>query len=464
VIIGWRRAAVVTVAFAGAVAGCAGNSRQTAPRSTATALVPVANEVQQHVAKVWPQAGRIWPGVVLKDRRIILGDGRSARLITVDGVSTLDARTLASKKVALPANGSLYTTWDGHPAVAINAADPSYVQAARAGGVSLSQVLFGAATDELFHSWQQRGNAYHDHRLRGTEYPLAVTPRLYRAMVFNDVLAAYRDPHQRTQRLGAAAYWYGRWAKEFPGEAERAVFTDVYEGVAGYFDTVASAMADGADRDDRKDIRAHVAFTPIDEAPDPRSLTIDGEAGPLGALSGMMLDETRKGWQREIGQGGLTPAGLLLRGVTPVAEKPSDGLRQSIQNVLAQQNSDLIPRFTPLVRAFNNDHDALLLVPLDTATGDLETGGYYTAKDVPYSLLARLSGTFQFTTGRLHADQASVLTGMVGKDQYLIVPIDTDHANSRLSDGRLDLSSGPLTGTFQVKAEKVGGRRQLVAR
>jgi hypothetical protein len=39
--------------------------------------------VHGYVAKVWPDAGRIWPGVVLKDRRIILGDGKTARLVTV---------------------------------------------------------------------------------------------------------------------------------------------------------------------------------------------------------------------------------------------------------------------------------------------------------------------------------------------------------------------------------------------
>lgn len=455
----------MAIALAWAVAGCAGNEHRAAPVSKATALVPVAGEVQHDVAKVWPESGRIWPGVVLKDRRIILGDGRSARLITVDGVSTVDARTLAAKKVTVPAAGSLYTTWDGHPAVVINAADRSYAEEAKATGVSLSQVLFGAATDELFHSWQQRGTGYHDRQMRGTEYPLAVTPRLYRAMLYNDVLAAYRDPRQRAQRLAAAAYWYSQWAKDFPDEAKRAVFTDATEGVAGYFDAVASAMAGGADRADLKEIKDHVSFAPIEGTPDPRSLTVDGEAAPIGALSGLLLDEAHnKSWQRELAQGGQTPVALLLRGVTPVAEKPADGLRQSIQNVLAEQNSDLIPRFTPLVRAYNNASDALLMVPLDTATGDLETGGYYTTKNVPYALLSRLSGTFQFSTGRLRADQASVLTGTVGKNQYLIVPIDPGHAGSRLSDDRLKLNEGPLTGTFQVKTERVDGREHLVAR
>ena len=462
-----RRGVAATIAFgglaAGVVTGCAGNSHKAAPKSTATGMIPVAAEIQHDVARVWPEAGRIWPGIVLKDRRIIIGDGRAIRLIGTDGVSAVTPAALASKKITIPSTGSLYTTWEGHPAIALNAADPEYVAEAKEGGVSLSAVLFGAATDELFHSWQQRGTSGGGTRARGTEYPLAVTPRLDRAMIYNNVLGAYHDPHQRARHLGAAAYWYGQWQKDYPDEAKRAVLTDANEGAAGYFDTVATAMVNGADRKDVADVRAHTSFSPLDESLDPRRLTLDGESAPIGSIAGLLLDDTHKGWQKEVAGGGKTPLGLLLQGVAPVAEQPSDGLRQSIQDVLAKQNSDLIPRFTPLVGAYNDKSDALLLVPLNSATGDLETGGYYTSKDVPFVMLARVTGTFRFATGRLRAHEASVLTGSIGRDQYLIVPIDPAHAGTRVTDGRVHLTHGPLTGTFQVKNLKVDGRERLVA-
>jgi hypothetical protein len=455
------RAAIAVGGLAGlAVAGCAGSSHKAAPTSRATAVAPVANEVQRYVAKVWPDAGRIWPGVVLKDRRIILSDGKAARLITVEGVKNLAPSDLTQRKITIPAAGSLYTSWDGHPAVVINSADPVYAQEAKGDNTSLSAVLFGAATDELFHSWQQRGRPQ-QRTLRGTEYPLAVTPRLYRAMLFNDLLAAYQDPHQRRQRLAAAAYWYSRWQKEYADEARRAVPTDAGEGVAGYFDAVATALAEGADRKDPATLREHISYAPIEQAPDPSRLTVDGEAAPLGTIAGLLLDEAKKPWQKQVAQGGQTPLAVLLWGVQPVSEQPSDSLRQSIQDALAKQNSDLIPRFGPLVRAYRDTGEALLLIPLDSATGDLETGGYYTTKDVPYAMLARLSGTFQFRTGTLRANEAPVLAGPVGGKQYLIVPVEAKH---RSSDDQVRLETGPLTGTFRVRAEKVQGREGLVIR
>jgi hypothetical protein len=464
---GRRGIGVAAIAFGGlavgVVAGCAGHSHKTHAISKATAVVPVSNEIHNYVSKVWPDAGRIWPGVVLKDRRIIIGDGKVARLVTVEGVKNLSAADLTQHKVTIPASGSLYTNWDGHPAVVINSADPSYADEAKAEHASLSQILFGAATDELFHSWQQRGKPLDQHALRGTEYPLAVTPRLYRAMVYDDVVAAYHDPQQKRQRLANAAYWYSRWQKEYPDEAKRAAVTDAAEGAAGYFDAVAAAMAEGADRKDPGSLRDHVSYAPLDQSLDPQRLTVDGEAAPLGALAGLLLDESKKPWQRQVTQGGQTPLGLLMQGVAPVAEQPSDDLRQGIQDALAKQNSDLIPRFNPLVRAFNDHGDKLLLVPLESAIGDLDTGGYYTTKDVPYAMLARLTGTFQFPSGKLKANEASVLTGAIHGRQYVIVPLDTEHKNTRLSDDRLRLDTGPLVGTFRVKAQKMAGRDGLVA-
>ena len=465
---GTGRRAAAAIAYgglaAGLVAGCAGHSQKAATVSKATAVAPVAREIHGYVAKVWPEAGQIWPGAVLEDRRIIIGDGRTARLITVGGVESLSAADLARRKVTIPPSGSLYTTWDRQPAVVINSADPSYAEEAKAEHASLSEILFGAATDELFHSWQQRGRPPAASRvLRGTEYPLAVTPRLYRAMLYDDVLAAYRDPGQRRQHLAHAAYWNSRWQKEYPDEARRAAATDAAEGAAGYFDAIAAAMAEGADRKDRDSVRKHIGYDPLDRNVDPVRLTVDGEAAPLGALAGLILDEDKKPWRQQMVRGGVTPIGLLLWGVAPAAEQPSDDLRQAIQDALAKQNSDLIPRFNPLVRAYNDHGDALLLVPLETATGDLETGGYYTSKDVPYAMLARLSGTFRFRTGSLRADQATVLTGTVGGRQYVIVPLDPSHRKTRLAGDRLRLNTGPLTGTFQVRAQKMKGREGLVA-
>lgn len=452
------RRGVAAVAFAGVVAGCSGGSREPT-MTTATALAPVAQEVQHAVAKVWPESADIWPGTVLKDRLIILSDGKGTKLIGVDGVTNLTPARLAEKKVTVPASGSSYVTWDGHPAVVINTADPSYADDARAAHVGLSNAVFQAATDEMFHSSQPRLDK--GGSLRGTEFPLAVTPRLYRAMLYNDLLQAYRQPDQRRQWLGRAAYWKTSWERAYPDEVRRAAATDVSEGAAGYFEGVATAMAMGSDRGDRDEMRKHVAFRPLEASLDAGQVTLDGEGAALGGVAGLLLDETRKDWKKALIHGGQTPLTLLLNGVAPIPEQPSYGLRRAIQGVLAKRNSDLIPRLNPLVSAYRDRSRPLLMIPLNTATGDLDAGGYYTARQIPYAMLAGLSGTFKLPSGTLRANEASVLAGNVGGRPYLIVPISKKAQNG---SGTVRLHTPALTGTVGVTAEGSGGRQTLIAR
>ncbi|GAA4629231.1 hypothetical protein GCM10023196_049110 [Actinoallomurus vinaceus] len=447
-------------------AGCSDDSHPNpGGTSSQTALKPVAVEVQEAVAKVWPDAPQIWPGTVLKDRKIILGDRGRARLISVDGVTDLSPAELAKKKIAIPRGGSSYATWDGHPAVVMNVSDPSYRSDAEMAGQSLSTTLFAAATDELYHATEQKWKAWKKGgELRGTEYPLAVMPRLYRAMLYNDLVAAYRDPRQRNQRLAGAAYWRSKWQKEFPDEAKRAAATDVGEGAAGYFDAVATAMAAGAGRGDQAEIRKRSQFRPLDQAIDPGQVTLDAESTALGGIAGLLLDETRKGWKQEVSRGRRTPVDLLLAGVSPVAEPPSDPLRRSIQDILSKLNTDLIPRLNPLVSAYHDKARPLLLIPMSAAEGDLDAGGYYVSHGVPYAILARLNGTFRLSGGTIEAKEASVLAGQIGGHPYLIVPMGAAGDKSTVASNRVQLSSGTLTGSSQVATRRTGGREEYVAR
>lgn len=447
----------------GIVAGC-GDSQQTDP-AKAKALTQVAGEVQRDIAKVWPRSADIWPGVALGQGRIILGDPGGARLVGVDGVSSLTSQAVGQRNVTLPDAGSAFVEWDGHPAVVINAADPAYRAEARETHQSLSTVLFKAGTDELFHSMQQNWRISKKLlQVRGTDYPLTVTPRLYRGMVYNDLLDAYRHPQQRDDRLAAAAYWNAKWEKEYPEEASRARTTDAGEGAAGYFDGVAQAVASGAGWGRPAELRRHVSFQPLAGSIDPDRLTIDGESTALGGVAGMLLDETRKRWKTQVAERGQTPLDLLLNGVKPVAEQPSEDLRRSIQAAITRRNSELVLRLNPLIANYDDGSRNLLQIPLNAAIGDLNAAGLYTSHDAPYTMVTRLTGNFELKTGTLRAADASVFVGNVRGQRYIIVPIDPADDHSRVSNGRARLSTATLSGTFEVTGVDENGRRRLIAR
>lgn len=445
----------------GIVAGCGGSDKSDPAR--ARALTQVAEEVQHDVAKVWPRSAEIWPGVALGQGRIIVGNPEGARLVTVGGVQNLTPQAVSRRNVTLPGTGSAFVQWDGHPAVVINADDPGYHAEAQETQQSLAAVLFKAGTDELFHSTQQNwGISKKLLQVRGTDYPLSVTPRLYRGMIYNDLLDAYRDPRKRDDRLAAAAYWKAKWEKEYPEEAKRARTTDAGEGAAGYFDGVAEAVATGAVWGRPAELRRYAPFEPLTGSIDPDRLTIDGESTALGGVAGLLLDETKKGWKTQVAQHGRTPLDLLLDGVRPVAEPASDDLRRSIQDEVVKQNSDLVLRLNPLIANYNDGSRNLLLVPLATAIGDLNATGIYTSHDAPYTMVTSLTGTFAMKSGTLRADDASVFLGTVRGQRYVIVPIDPAEDHTRLSNGRVRLHTGTLSGTFEVTNADDHGRRQLI--
>lgn len=460
----WTLAAAFCGLSIGIATGC-GDSGES-DRAKAKALTQVAGEVQREVAQVWPRSADIWPGIALKQGRIILGNVGGARLISVDGVSNLTSQAVDQRNVTLPETGSAFVEWDGHPAVVINAVDPDYQAEAHETHENLATILFKAGTDELFHAMQQNWRI--SKKLlqeRGTDFPLTVPPRLYRGMMYNDLLDAFRNPRQRDGRLAAAAYWKAKWEKEYPQEAERAKITDVGEGAAGYFIGVAQAMAGGASGGRPAESRRRVSFQPLAGSIDPDRLTVDGESAALGGVAGLLLDETKKSWKTQVAERGQTPLDQLLNRIKPVAELPSEDLRRSIQAALARRNSELVLRLNPLIADYDDGSRNLLLIPLSAATGDLNATGVYTSHDAPYTMVTRLTGNFQLKTGALHAADASVFVGNVRGQRYVIVPIDPTHDHSRVSSGRVRLSTGPLSGTFEVtQAADQNGRRQLIAR
>jgi hypothetical protein len=87
---------------------------------------------------------------------------------------------------------------------------------------------FRLGVHEFFHEhgqkkWKEE-EASHRHR-RGTVYPVAWQPRLYRRMIF-DNLKTYAQSKQ-SRDLKKARYWFGKWSTEYSYEPKST--TDGYE-------------------------------------------------------------------------------------------------------------------------------------------------------------------------------------------------------------------------------------------
>lgn len=437
-----RTGGAVTLALVAiGVAGCGGSGAPTAvSQSPASVLAATADRVHGEVAKVWPQTDQIWPGVNFGERTLILTNGTDAWAIRTSGSTPV--------KMAVPVGGVAVSSWQGHPAVVVSSAvkDP-----------------FLTGTDAMFRAAKLPKNGDE----AAPDYPLETAPRLDRTMLYDALVEAYRTPGDRPADLAAAAYWNSRWMKDAPDEASRSLATDRIEGTDGYFDGVVESIAAVADNGDAEARRVQTVGVDYPSEVNAGDKLVGGvtdaavgvvgdnqigEARAVNAVAAMNLDETHPGWKSTVWTGARSPLSMLLAGVAPAPQQPAPGLARAVNDEVASQNSNLIPRLDPIIAAYRDD--PLVLIP---ATIDAPQ---YHSSQTPYPLVDRLNGRFATKTGSATAQQATALTTVISGTRYLIVPISPDN----VAKDRVTLSTSGFTGTFQVRpATAPDGHQELMA-
>ena len=160
--------------------------------SLAQAGLPEADvaKVQSAIARVWPQAGQIWPGADFSKLVLLLTDGST--LYELDASRTSKrAWSEVAGQVPLRGGGFAFLEWQGRPAVAIWAGNVDTFEVRVAG--QLVPYLFAFATHEVFHKYVQTGwvssaLTSNGTGVRATPYPISVEPRLKRRMLFRSLM------------------------------------------------------------------------------------------------------------------------------------------------------------------------------------------------------------------------------------------------------------------------------------
>ncbi|MCX2968871.1 MULTISPECIES: hypothetical protein [Streptomyces] len=306
------------------------------PSGAATRSAALAEGVQAAVARVWPRTRAFWPGADFAAHRVIVGDGDAAFAVDAGGLRPVSPDEFAAQGVRVPGPGGAdAVTWDGEPSVVVRPEaagrpepDPTGLRSA-----DPALALFALATRELFHLRVQEdwpslavpaegdgggpggggprgdgpGGGGPGGGGPGGEGPAEAGARLYRAMVYNRLLDAYRDPGARDGHLAAAAYWHGRWAAEYPREAAGQRRADLVEGTAAYVEQYAVAMA-AADDPAAYVTRTYRPMTAPDRDAEPRA---------IGALALLNADALGLDAKRRLAREPVTPVEALLEGVEP---------------------------------------------------------------------------------------------------------------------------------------------------
>jgi hypothetical protein len=368
---------------------------------------------------------------------VLVTDGTEAAAVTVRGIDRVEVSELRRQKLDWSA-GFQVTQWNGRPAFLVS------TSAARLrDDLAPPRALFYLATHEGFHAYVQGTHSIDTvwpslrpttsgPDSRDTEYPLRAAPRYYRAMAYNALLAAHRNPGERPTQLAAAAYWAGRWEQEFSDEAQRLITTDIAEGTAEYVAQAALAMAAG-----RQDLSADMGFTE-------GLLMADGESYLLGPAAGLLADEQGLDWKAAMATERRTPLSRLLAGVTPTPQPDSPRLRAAIEAQIKKRNKELKPQIGLAVLDY--EQNPALLVIDSEAGGDqaLTQAGFYRTAAVPYTIILGCS----MKVGSLVIDDRTVFTAIIGGRRLYLVPFKPD---GQLNIDHVDFTETGLTGHVTVK-------------
>ncbi|NLX82194.1 MAG: hypothetical protein GXZ04_00025 [Clostridiales bacterium] len=175
--------------------------------------------VHEQMLRNWPHMDKAWPGLNYNQHPFILfyvDDEllvNEAWLLNTQGVRKLDEKEYQGIAVPQP-DGYSELRFDGKPGLAMSVDDYSLSQP------RAQEETYRTATHEMVHFYYQppQGEMAGS---RAQVYPLDAQPRLYRAMIYQHLIAAFENPAQRDEHLGKARYWLNLWGKGTKRSARR---------------------------------------------------------------------------------------------------------------------------------------------------------------------------------------------------------------------------------------------------
>ncbi|MFI6093195.1 hypothetical protein [Streptomyces sp. NPDC051218] len=447
-------------------------TRPDAPTSPPASFDALVASVQKDIARAWPHTGQAWPGADFSGHNLLLTDGNKIVAVNKDGTRPVSAGQLDKAKIDVPAEESFdVVTWDSKPSLIIHVPkdlgagqkpDPTGLTAPQPG------YAFALASHEQFHPYVQNKPQWaslkaFDERSDGdrTElYPLQAGPRIDRAMVYNTLLDALKNPANRAQRLSQAAWWDAKWRKDYPDDAKGQQSTDLLEGTAKYFEQYTLAMAQVDKPTDAQQVRAHLADTLK-----PMNVASKGvEPYAIGTVALLNADAEGKDFKKKLTTDPTTPLAELLNGVTPSdAQSAPDEVRDGIDKAVRTTNQELRPSIEPFVKNVQDSGHSVLMLPVESVSGSVQGKGFYTTKELPITITPDARVTFKLPSGQARADKVTV--GEIDQDGkgYFAIPLVPGKDGATLDGNTLTLNGGGLTGKVTVKATTEDGQHFLYA-
>lgn len=391
------------------------------------------NEIDDLIKKHWPLMDELWPGADYTKHNLLLlhiDDELSIQEAWLLG--TEEKRQLSESEYEnIPApqpGGFTDMSFEDKQSIAISVDDQDIARQGEA------KDIYKTATHELVHfyhqsdqPWDQEGSS------RAQIYPIDVTPRLYRQMIFQNMIRAFEKPEQQDDYLGKAKYWQEKWHNEYPDERKAIHSTDIAEGTARYMEYMGALIGDAPAGSERDKLAAEAIMR------DDIFASADGESYELGYVAGLLLDRVKPNWKDDFYASNKTLDEMLLEDVEAVSEPMDEEIQQRVTNELETINEEVGEELSNIEKAQKDSSIPWLKIDTtDTSGSFMATGNYQFGDD---DVLTTFTSQYRAGDGSINLRGISVASWYTMERDFLMVPLTMVHT---LENGVLNVESEQL--------------------
>lgn len=375
--------------------------------------------LEQRITDNWALIEKVWPGADYAKHKLLLFyvddnlEVQDAWQIGVGGHQQLTPDSY--KDIAVPTPGGYaQVNFEGAPSIAMSIDDFSLSQARE-----LEQT-FLTATHELVHFYHQDDMLNQAEGTRAQAFPLDPKPRVYRHMLYQNLINAFDRPANRDAYLGKAKYWLDVWQKEYQKESDDIRSTDILEGTAKYIENMGSFIGENLSGEP---FDAKASTLIVRDEPFPSA---DAESYELGYVAGLLLDKTQPEWKKDFYKSGKSLVEMLLMPVKTIEEPINPDVEKLTTEEINLINSEGTEDMQDMIKARADKSVPMLKIDITNTAASYEAYGNYTLDND--DVHTRYSTQYRVSNGAISIKKTSVIMQATEDAHlYILVPLTMKH-------------------------------------
>ncbi|MEG2788682.1 MAG: hypothetical protein RR942_12785 [Romboutsia sp.] len=312
--------------------------------------------------------------------------------------------------------------------------------------------IYVVAVHEMYHFYGDDIAKYdelnpdsQDSTDRYTKFPKESTPRVYRKMVYDNLVSAYENPSEQNLYLGKAKYWNEKWKNDYPKEYNQAKVLDIAEGKARYVEYLMCIDYKGISTEEK--IKAIKSF--FNKELDILE-SIDSESYELGFVSGILLDNINPKWKNEITENPQVPVEMLLKDVKVIKDDSNrfDKVSKKANYIIDKGNKELKKHMKNIEQAKEDKNIPLLQLSSKLMEGSFTVSDFIACDgDI---VVVNFGAVFKNNDGKAKIENTSAYL-LTGENDSYNVPITMEY---KIENNRLVIEEKGVSVDIKIKEAK----------